>query len=118
MTQTEYDTVFETTLRNRVKVKNIPNASFEPDRFSFGDYFDMDAFKETYTGTVADDQAWVDWSFEPYEMYFTGVPEINWTRHCDGMYWFDVSVALPADEDRQELLAHLVADAWERRQCR
>lgn len=108
-------TVFETTLRDRVQVKNIPNSHFDDDRFSFGDYFDMESFKESYTGNVTNEEVWLDWAFEPYEVYFGSIPEISWTREEGDMTFFDVNVEIPRSEERQRLLAHVVADAWEQR---
>lgn len=112
------NTEFERVLREQTDVKNIPNSRFEDGEFTFADYFDLEAFKESYGGTVEDEDGWPDWAFEPYEAYFGGVPEIETDQEQDGLYWFNVSVDIPEDSDRQKLLAHLVSDAVERRKER
>ena len=115
MSEMKYNAEFEETLHKQVKVKDIPNAKFTPDRFSFGDYFDMESFKRSTVEVVEYEDELVNWAFEPYKMYFAGIEEITWEQHHGDMYWFDVSVELPSDTDQQKLLAHIVADAWERR---
>lgn len=108
---TETDTEFEQALREQTQVKLIPNAEFEDGQFTFADYFDAEAFKESYTGPVKEEGEWPNWAFEPYEMYFAGVPEIETNQEYTDMYWFEVSITLPDDPERQRLLAALVTDA-------
>lgn len=115
---TETDTEFERVLREQAKVKNIPNSRFEDGQFTFADYFDIEAFKESYGGSVEDEDSWPDWAFEPYKTYFGDVPEIETGQEHDDLYWFNVSVNIPEDSDRQRLLAHLVSDAVRRRKER
>jgi len=114
----QQQTAFEEELEVQTKVKNIPNTEFTPDEFTFTDYFDRGRFREAMGG-VDDMDDWVDWAFEPFEMYLSGVEEVSKERfEEDGMSWFGVTIELPDDPERQRLLAHLVADAWEQRQDR
>lgn len=112
------NTEFESVLREETEVENIPNSRFEEGVFTFADYFDIEAFKESYGGTVEDEDSWPNWAFEPYKAYLGGVPEIETDQEQDDLYWFNVSVDIPEDSDRQRLLAHLVSDAVERRKER
>ncbi|WP_302083032.1 hypothetical protein [Salinibaculum rarum] len=110
-------TCFENRLRNLVAVKDIPNTEFTPDTFRFGDYFDKEHIRESHAGDLDADNvdALVDQAFTPYRVYFAGVTEISVTISDEDMVVCDVEVQLPDDEDRQRLLAELVADAWARR---
>lgn len=111
-------TEFEEVVREQSQVKNIPNAEFGDGVFHFADYFDIEAFKESFEGDVDDEDSWAEWAFEPYEMYFAGIPEIETSENQDEMYWFNVTVEIPADTGRQALLAALISDAVKQRQQR
>lgn len=111
-------TEFEETLQEQTQVKNIPNTEFGDEVFHFADYFDVEAFKESFEGDVDDEENWVEWAFEPYEVYLAGVPEIETNQNQDEMYWFNVTVEIPDDAGRQALLAALISDAFEQRQQR
>lgn len=115
---TATNTEFERVLRGQAQVKNIPNSRFEDGEFAFIDYFDIEAFKESYSGSIDDSSQWANWAFEPYEIYLTGVPEIDISREQDDMYLCSVSVDIPDDPERQRLLASLVSDAIKRRRER
>lgn len=109
---------FEAKVREQVQAKNMPNAEFLDQAFRFGDYFDKVAFEEGYTGDASVDDV-VDDILDVYRTYLGGVDEITFNAvEEDDKVWFDVTVELPDDIDRQHLLADLIVDAWERRRQR
>ena len=107
---------FLSHLQAQIKLKNVPNVEVEEGTFSFADYFDGEAFRESFTGEVVAITDHVERAFTPYRTYFAGAEEITLDVYVEGeMWWADVTVTIPDDVDRQHLLADLVADAWHRR---
>jgi hypothetical protein len=113
------DIDFETRVRNNgVKVKNVPNARTEGDKFLFGDYVAKNVSSWSYVPDVDSEEEGEEYAREVaedmYEIYgrlAENVEEVELTKEEDEMYWADVVVDIPDDSSRAERVAEEVAEA-------
>jgi hypothetical protein len=116
---------FRETLRGHgIKPKNIPNLEVTETVLNIGDYFDVEAFRESHVGEVDNIDHVVHETYAPYWLYLTGVPEIELSEvdHNSPMRELDITVDITTDNDGtllntryQRLLGCLLGDAVARR---
>jgi hypothetical protein len=127
MTETEHalERAFQDTVRGHgIKSKNIPNLEITETGLRIGDHFDVEAYRESFTGDIKDIDRAVHDTYAPYWLYLAGIPEIEVSEldRDSPMRELDITVDISVDGNDvllntsyQQQLGCVVGDAVARR---
>ena len=116
---------FERTLKNGVKLKNVPNTEFnrEERTFTLSDYVSKNPSSWAYVPNkelseedvrdIAD-----DYMYSLYQELSDEFEEVTLEKHDEDMFWADVTVEIPEDEAQQMRVAEAVSETILARQSR